>query len=165
MICSCCGLLVLMFFVPVNNFSVMLGQFPIFQGWMQRIKMCPCLDTRQLGHPPLSTGSTQEVKTMALHDRKIVDWGVKHQHKRWKGAVSTLFIWIHHRDGKFLILIRLVCLIRFDSLRPDNIFQLCQDGSSWVEPVLSKSCSRKQCSDADEARTCNPSVLSQVLYH
>ena len=70
MICSCCGMLVLMLYVHVYNFSVMLGQFPIFLGWMQRIKMCPWLDTSQLRHPLLSTGSTQEVKETAIHDQK-----------------------------------------------------------------------------------------------
>ena len=29
--------------------------------------------------------------------------------------------------------------VQFDSLRPSQqFFQLCRDGSSWVEPVLSK---------------------------
>ena len=38
------------------------------------------------------------------------------------------------------------------------MFKLCQDRSSWVEPVLSKdvSCSRTQHSDAGEARTSAP---------
>ena len=41
-----------------------------------------------------------------------------------------------------------------------TIFQLCRDGSSWVEPVLriNVSCSRTQRSDAGEAWTDNPSV-------
>ena len=31
------------------------------------------------------------------------------------------------------------CFMLFDSLRPSQqIFQLCRDGSSWVDPVLSK---------------------------
>ena len=51
---------------------------------------------------------------------------------------------------------------------PSTIFQLYRDGSSWVEPVLSKdqcSCLRTQCSDTGEAPTRGPSVLSQALYH
>ena len=49
-----------------------------------------------------------------------------------------------------------------------TVFQLCRDGSSWVEPVLSKDkcvLLKVTCSDASEARTCNPSVSSQALYH
>ena len=56
----------------------------------------------------------------------------------------------------------------FDSLRPSqHFFQLCRDGYSWVEPVLSKDkcVSRTQHSDADEARNRGPSVSSQALYH
>ena len=52
---------------------------------------------------------------------------------------------------------------------PSTIFQLYRDGSSWVEPVISKD----KCvllkdhneSDAGEARTRGPSVSSLALYH
>ena len=46
---------------------------------------------------------------------------------------------------------------------PVNIFQLCRDGSSCVEPVLSKD----KCVflNAVEARSRGPSVSSQALYH
>ena len=49
-----------------------------------------------------------------------------------------------------------------------TIFQLCWDGSSWVEPVLGKgrinvSCSSTQYSDVVETPTCNLSI--QALYH
>ena len=30
-----------------------------------------------------------------------------------------------------------ILFVGFESLRPSTIFQLCRDGSSWVEPVLS----------------------------
>ena len=61
--------------------------------------------------------------------------------------------------------------VSFDSLRPQStILQLCWDGYSWVEPVVVLS--KGQCvllkntnSDADEARTHNPSVSGQALYH
>ena len=33
-------------------------------------------------YPLLSTGSTQEDRKMSRHYLKIVDWGVKHQHKQ-----------------------------------------------------------------------------------
>ena len=55
----------------------------------------------------------------------------------------------------------LVCLI-FTS--QSTIFQLCRDGSSWVEPI-NVSYSRTQHSDASETGTCGPSVSSQALYH
>ena len=47
-----------------------------------------------------------------------------------------------------------ICLIWFFTSQ-STIFQLCPDGSSWVEPVFTKqglvlSCSRTQCSDAGE---------------
>ena len=47
-----------------------------------------------------------------------------------------------------------------------TIFQLCWEGSSWVEPVLriNVSCLSTQCSDAGEAQTLNPSVSSQALH-
>ena len=57
-----------------------------------------------------------------------------------------------------------VCLIWFFTSQ-STVFQLCREGSSWVELVLLKSCSRTQCSDAGEAGTGNPSILSQALYH
>ena len=34
---------------------------------------------------------------------------------------------------------------------PSTIFQLCRDGSAWVEARINVSCSRKQHSDAGEA--------------
>ena len=59
----------------------------------------------------------------------------------------------------------LFCLIWF-FMSLSTIFQLCQDGSSWVEPVrINVSCSRTQCSDDGEAQTHNPPVSSQALYH
>ena len=59
------------------------------------------------------------------------------------------------------------CLILFFAYQ-STIFQLCEDGSSWVEPVLSKinvSCSRTQRSDACEARTGNTTALSEALFN
>ena len=47
-----------------------------------------------------------------------------------------------------------------------QFFQLCRDGSSWVEPArINTSYSKIQHSDAGEARTRGPSVSSQALYH
>ena len=43
---------------------------------------------------------------------------------------------------------------------PSLLFQLCRDGSFWVEPV---SCSMTQRSDTGEARTRGPLVWSQAL--
>ena len=60
-----------------------------------------------------------------------------------------------------------VCLIWFFTSQ-SAIFQLCQDGSSWAEPVLSKDkcvLLKDTTKWAREAQTCNPSVLSQALYH
>ena len=64
-------------------------------------------------------------------------------------------------------LLGLFCLIWFFTSQ-STIFQVCQDGSSWAEPVPSKDyvpCSRTQRSDAGEAWTRNPSIWSQTLYH
>ena len=48
-----------------------------------------------------------------------------------------------------------------------TIFQLCRDGSSWVEPVLKArinvSCSRTQHSDFSDGPTRNSSASSQAL--
>ena len=57
-----------------------------------------------------------------------------------------------------------ICLTWF-FMSKSTIFQLCQDGSSWVEPGFNVSCSRTQPSAAGDARTRNSSVLSQALYH
>ena len=70
--------------------------------------------------------------------------------------------------NQFTLWINLHTISLFDLILyvPSTIFQLCRDGSSWVEPVLSwinVSCSRTQHSDAGEAWTCSPSVLSQAL--
>ena len=48
---------------------------------------------------------------------------------------------------------------------PSTISQLNRDGSSWVEPVLSKDKCVLQRSKASEGRTRGPSVSSQALYH
>ena len=57
----------------------------------------------------------------------------------------------------------------FDSLRTSQqFFQLCQDGPSWVDPVLSKNkcvLLKVTARDATEARTRDPSVSSQALSH
>ena len=55
----------------------------------------------------------------------------------------------------------LVCFFDLILYVPSTIFQLCRDGSSWVE----QSYSRTHRSDAGEARTRGPSVSSQALYH
>ena len=55
-----------------------------------------------------------------------------------------------------------------DSLRPTHNFQLCQEGISALNKYsagLNMSCARSQRSDAREARSRNPSVSSQALYH
>ena len=54
----------------------------------------------------------------------------------------------------------LFCLfVGVDSLHPGQLF------FSYVGTVLPVSCARTQCSASEEARTCNPSILSQVLFH
>ena len=55
------------------------------------------------------------------------------------------------------------CLLWFVTSQ-STIFQLLWDRPSWVAGS-NVSCSRTQHSDAGEARTRSPSVLSQALYH
>ena len=68
-----------------------------------------------------------------------------------------------------------VCLIPFFTSQ-STIFQLCRDGSSWVEPVLSQdkcvllkdTTQWRQWGNTvapGEARTHGPSALSQALNH
>ena len=58
---------------------------------------------------------------------------------------------------------KLDAFFKFNSVTVNN-FQLCQHGTSWVEPVH-VFCSRTQHSDAVEARTPDPLVLSLALNH
>ena len=62
----------------------------------------------------------------------------------------------------------IICLIWFFTSRQQSFNELCSDGSSWIEPVLSydyMSCSRTQRTDAFEARNRGPLVSSKALYH
>ena len=87
--------------------------------------------------------------------------GFKYLGRYWRKWKTNIFFYFRPN-------ILLLCLIWFFTPQ-STIFQLCQDGSSWVEPVLkvriNVSCSRTQRSDTCEARTSNPSVSSQALYH
>ena len=62
------------------------------------------------------------------------------------------------------------CLILFDLIIyvPSTIFQLCRAGLPGLNQYYARinmSCSRTHCSDAGEARTRGPLVLSQAFYH
>ena len=51
----------------------------------------------------------------------------------WCRPITRVHLWAHHARVIFC----LFCLIQFFTSQ-STIFQLCWDGSSWVEPVLSK---------------------------
>ena len=61
-----------------------------------------------------------------------------------------------------------VCLFDLFFKSQSTLLQLCQNGPSWVEPVLSNGkrgvLLKVTARDADEARTRGPSVWSQALY-
>ena len=60
-----------------------------------------------------------------------------------------------------------VCLFVLILYVPSSIFKLNRDGSSWTSTKLGEMCLAQgpQRSDAREARTRDPSVSSQALYH
>ena len=43
-------------------------------------------------YPLLSTSLTQEDSKLSQHDRKIVDWDIKHQHKQTIKIVSMMVV-------------------------------------------------------------------------
>ena len=70
------------------------------------------------------------------------------------------------------VCVHLMCIVQLDSLFVWLIlyfsvshFQLCRDGSSWVEPVLSKDNCVLLKDKTQWRRTRGPSVLIQALYH
>ena len=86
-------------------------------------------------------------------------WPLKIQNGQFHTYWINMYRVIHHN----------ACLIWFFTFQ-STIFQLCWDGPSWVEPVLSKDIcvllkDTTVDNDANEARTHGPSVLSQALYH
>ena len=78
------------------------------------------------------------------------------KHKRAVGPLNHA----HHDQSSNFFLFDLILYV------PSTIFQLCRDGSSCVEPVLSKDkCVLLKDHDAVTPVRLEPSVSSQALYH
>ena len=131
---------------------------------------------KQKGHEGVLDGSP---RVLVRFLKKLYLWQPFYIHADFFGANlvglygEIIFVGKHFELGQVAKMLKGWSIFSSDShfvkylfdlilMSQSTIFRLCQDRSSWVEPVIindNVSCSRAQHSHTNETRTGNPSVL------